>query len=111
MKHLQSPLFNPDKFEIIVESRHVEDHGETENVTIEDLTIQIHNLSPSALKAREVDFIDIVSDSLEKNFYRKDEDPMFAHSTKSERGPLKKDWQVCGIVIEIVIQFRNLQNQ
>jgi len=78
------PLFDEEKFEVVVESRHAEDAGTTEN---------IHNLSPIQLKRRVVDQIDIVTDKVEQRYYKKEEDPSFFKSKKTGRGLLKKGWQ------------------
>jgi len=78
------PLFDEEKFEIVVESRHAEDTGTTEN---------IHSLSPSQLKKRTVDFIDIVGDKVEPRYYKREEDPEIYKSKKTGRGPLKRGFQ------------------
>jgi len=78
------PLFDSEKFEIIVESRHAEDTGTTDN---------IHNLTSNQLKKRVVDFIDIATDTVDPRYYKKEEDPIHFKSKKTGRGPLKKGWE------------------
>jgi len=78
---LTSP-FMEDKFKFIIETRHVADKGESENV---------HNLPEKELKKREVEIIDITSPAPEKD-YKEDEDPTTFHSEKTGRGPLESGW-------------------
>jgi len=78
---LTSP-FMEDKFKFIIETRHVADRGDSENV---------HNLSEKDLKKREVEIIDITADLPEKD-YKPDEDPTKFHSEKTGRGPLEPGW-------------------
>jgi len=79
-----SPLFSEDKFEIVVESRHDDRPGTTDN---------IHHLPPSMLKKRIVDVIDIAQEKVEGKYYKKEEDPSLFKSKKTRRGPLKSGWQ------------------
>jgi len=78
---LTSP-FMQDKFKFIIETRHVADRGESENV---------HNLPEKELKKREVEIIDITAEAPEKD-YKPDEDPTKFHSEKTGRGPLEPGW-------------------
>jgi len=80
---LRSPWFG-DKFTFIIESRHFNDDGKQENV---------HNLSPELLKKREVDFIDIAAEKMDKKEYKKEEDPTLVKSEKANRGPLVDGWK------------------
>lgn len=73
-----------DKFVFIIESRHFNDEGKQENV---------HNLTPDLLKKREVDFIDIAAEKVDKKEYKKEEDPTLVKSEKAERGPLLEGWK------------------
>jgi len=85
--YCKTVLRNPwlgDKFTFIIESRHFNDDGKQENV---------HNLTPDLLKKREVDFIDIAAEKLDKKDYKKEEDPTLVKSEKAERGPLVGDWK------------------
>jgi len=73
-----------DSFTFTIESRHFNDDGKQENV---------HNLPPDQLKKREVDFIDIAADQVDKKVYKKEEDPALVKSEKAERGPLTEGWK------------------
>jgi len=73
-----------DSFTFTIESRHYNDDGKQENV---------HNLPPDQLKKREVDFIDIAADKVDKKDYKKEEDPSLVRSEKAERGPLTEGWK------------------
>jgi len=73
-----------EKFVFTIESRHFLDDGKQENV---------HNLTPEQLKRREVDFIDIAAEKLDKTEYKAEEDPALVKSEKAERGPLVDNWK------------------
>jgi len=73
-----------ESFTFTIESRHFNDDGKQENV---------HNLTPDQLKKREVDFIDIAADKVDKKDYKKEEDPSLVKSEKAERGPLVEGWK------------------
>ncbi len=84
--YCKTVLTNPymkDKFKLIVETIHHNDDGKVEN---------IHNISAEDLKERKVVLLDIANDSLESKDYKKQHDPTLYHSTKTQRGPLNKDW-------------------
>lgn len=72
------------KLSILVQTMHVPDRGALENV---------HSLSEEMLAMREVDFIDIAVDQVEKKDYKEAEDPTLFRSQKTGRGPLAKNWQ------------------
>lgn len=55
--------------------------------------IQIHELPPEKLKAREVVMIDIANDLIQSGDYKPHEDPTKFKSQKTERGPLVGKWQ------------------
>eukprot|EP01116_Phalansterium_solitarium_P010935 TRINITY_DN26536_c0_g1_i1.p1 TRINITY_DN26536_c0_g1~~TRINITY_DN26536_c0_g1_i1.p1 ORF type:complete len:328 (-),score=106.58 TRINITY_DN26536_c0_g1_i1:82-1065(-) len=77
--------FLGDRFELIIESRHALDKGDTEN---------IHGLSPEQLKKRHVVKMDFATEKLtDKAANLESEDPTKFKSQKSGRGPLKKGWQ------------------
>ncbi|KAF2076177.1 hypothetical protein CYY_002530 [Polysphondylium violaceum] len=79
---LKSPFLG-DSFTFIIESRHAQDNGSTEN---------IHNLSAKDLKSRDLEVIDITND-VDKKEYKAEEDPTLVKSEKANRGPLKKgEW-------------------
>jgi len=73
-----------DSFTFTIESRHFNDDGSQDNV---------HSLPPDQLKKREVDYIDIANDKIEKKDYKKEEDPVLVKSEKAERGPLTEGWK------------------
>jgi len=73
-----------DSFTFTIESRHYNDDGKQENV---------HNLPADQLKKRELDFIDIAADKIEKKDYKKEEDPSLVRSEKADRGPLVDGWK------------------
>jgi len=73
-----------DSFTFTIESRHFNDNGQQENV---------HGLTPEQLKKREVDFIDIAADKIDKKEYKKEEDPTLVRSEKAGRGPLTEGWK------------------
>jgi len=76
--------FMGDSFTFTIESRHFSDDGKQDNV---------HNLPQDVLKKREVDFIDIATDKIEKKDYKKEEDPTLVKSEKAARGPLTEGWK------------------
>lgn len=73
-----------DRFTFTIESRHFNDNGQQENV---------HNLPADILKKREVDFIDIAAEKVDKKDYKKEEDPTLVRSEKANRGPLVDGWK------------------
>merc|ERR1719500_1140970 len=73
-----------DNFYIIIETYHLGDRGEKENV---------HELEEKKLKKREVVHIDIANDSVNSADYKKDEDPTLFCSEKTGRGPLSGPWR------------------
>ncbi|CAF0833193.1 unnamed protein product [Brachionus calyciflorus] len=70
-------------FSIDIESKYVADYGQSENA---------FNLSNKELSNRTVDFIDIVTDTINPNEYKAEEDPSKYVSKKSQLGPLNKNW-------------------
>ena len=68
-----------ENFIIKVETYHIGDRGQQENV---------HELTPAQLKQREVIHIDIANDKVEQKDYKGDEDPQKFKSSKTGRGPL-----------------------
>jgi hypothetical protein len=78
------PLFSQQRFEIVVETRHVADSGSTNNA---------HNLPRNVLKNRIVDYIDIAFDAVDPRYYKLQEDPLYFHSKLTGRGPLKEKWE------------------
>lgn len=71
-------------FNIDIESKYLADCGESENT---------FNLKKSELSMRQVDFIDIVNDSVNPNEYKVDEDPsLFESKLNKNRGPMLPNW-------------------
>jgi len=79
-----NPDYMKDNFYIKIETMHLADRGDSENV---------HNLPPELLKKREVVMIDIANDSVDRKDYKADEDPTLFKSTRTGRGPLKGEWK------------------
>ena len=73
-----------ENFFVKIESLHVADKGQSENV---------FNLMPDALAKREVVYIDIANDPVNAGDYKEDEDPAKFLSTKTGRGKLGKNWR------------------
>jgi len=73
-----------DSFTFTIESRHYnDDDGKQDNV---------HNLTPDQLKDREVDYINIATDKIDKKDYKEGEDPTLVKSERTGRGPLVGPW-------------------
>ena len=74
-----------ENFEIKIESYHLADRGNSENV---------HQLPPEKLKCREVVHIDIAKDEVAAADYKQDQDPTKFKSEKTGRGPLiNSNWK------------------
>lgn len=111
-KTVYSSSYFIDKFSIEITSIHKNDNGNIDN---------IHNLSPSELKQRKVDIIDIVQDPVDKKHYKKDEDPVLYKSIKTNRGPFKPNWQynnngnipimTCYKLVKVQFKMFGLQNK
>ncbi|VDP37381.1 unnamed protein product [Schistosoma mattheei] len=77
---LQNPKYMQDNFTLMIESMHIQDKVNIEN---------IHNLPPKLLAQREVIYIDIVNDQLHSaSDYDATCDPRIYQSVKTGRGPL-----------------------
>lgn len=82
---ITNPKYMKDGFRIVIDTLHVDNAGEEENV---------HELPPEKLKQREVVFIDIAHDPVPAADYKADEDPTKYKSEKTGRGPLAElDWK------------------
>ncbi|XP_030373894.1 phosphatidylinositol transfer protein beta isoform isoform X2 [Scaptodrosophila lebanonensis] len=81
---ITNPKFMKDGFKIIIDTLHVSDSGDSENV---------HELTPDKLKVREVVHIDIANDPVLPADYKAEEDPTLYQSKKTGRGPLTGDWK------------------
>jgi len=81
---ISNPGYMKENFIIIIESLHVADRGDKQNV---------HELPPDKLKQREVIMIDIANDPVNQNDFKPTEDPANFKSAKTQRGPLVGKWQ------------------
>jgi len=81
---LSNPGYMKDNFYIIIETYHIGDRGDQENV---------HELDKKKLKERKVVPIDIANDTIASADYKKDEDPKVFKSEKTGRGPLEDEWK------------------
>lgn len=81
---VSNPDYMRDNFFIKIESLHLSDKGQMDNV---------FNLPPELLSKREIINIDIVNDPVQSNDYRVDEDPSKFLSKKTGRGNLTKNWK------------------
>nr|XP_002128690.1 phosphatidylinositol transfer protein alpha isoform [Ciona intestinalis] len=78
-----NPGYMKDNFQIVIQSYHADDVGESENV---------HNLTPKQLKDREVITIDIANDVVRSADYKPEFDPSKFTSQKAGRGPFGPNW-------------------
>jgi len=107
---LTNPGFMKTNFEIKVETYHIADRGDKENV---------HELPADKLKIREVIHIDIANDKVASNDYKADEDPIQYKSEKTGRGPLNTaNWKkevepvmTCYKLVTIEFKWFGLQNK
>ncbi|KAI0988152.1 hypothetical protein GJ496_000120 [Pomphorhynchus laevis] len=76
---ITNPNFMQDKFFLKVETLHVADNGQSENV---------HHLTRDQLKKREVVYIDISHDKISLSDYKESEDPRKYKCSITGRGPL-----------------------
>lgn len=82
---LTNPGYMKNNFIIKVETYHIADRGESENV---------HELTPEQLAMRKVVHIDIANDNVLASDYKANEDPSKFKSEKCGRGPLTgPDWK------------------
>ena len=82
---ITNPGFMKDKFYIAIETYHVADRGDQNNV---------HDLDKDELNNRIVVHMDIATDKVLDADYKKDEDPRTYRSEKTGRGPLEEGWKV-----------------
>lgn len=80
---INNPDYMKEKFLIQIESLHVSDRGEQDN---------IFGLTNDQLKKRDVVYIDIANDNIPTNEYKAEEDPKKFLSKKTGRGQLKSNW-------------------
>jgi len=81
---LTNPGYMKENFYITIETYHIGDRGDQENV---------HELDNKRLKDRGVVRIDIANDVVNAADYKKDEDPKLFKSEKTGRGPLSGEWR------------------
>ncbi|KAK2192391.1 hypothetical protein NP493_30g02055, partial [Ridgeia piscesae] len=72
------------RFSINIETKYEDNTGTTENCL---------GLDEEELVEREVDVVDIAYDEVPEHHYKEEEDLTLFHSKKTDRGPLKPDWQ------------------
>ncbi|XP_017301021.2 phosphatidylinositol transfer protein alpha isoform [Diaphorina citri] len=80
---ITNPGYMKENFFITIESYHIADAGQQENV---------HDLPADKLKVREVVHIDIGNDPVSAGDYKETEDPAKFKSEKTGRGPLTGNW-------------------
>jgi hypothetical protein len=105
---LTNPGYMKGNFFIKVETYHVADRGDSDNV---------HELTPEQLKMRKVVKIDIANDSVLSGDYKVAEDPQ-KFKSQGGRGPLKGAWQktqdpvMCAYkLVTIEFKWMGLQNK
>jgi len=82
---VSNPGYMKDNFYITIETYHIGDRGQQENV---------HELDKKALKERQVVPIDIANDAVTTADYKKETDPKLFKSEKTGRGPLEgESWR------------------
>ncbi|CAH0548655.1 unnamed protein product [Brassicogethes aeneus] len=107
---ITNPGYMKENFVICIESMHIPDKGDQENV---------HELSAEKLKQREVVYIDIANDPVTNNDYKEDEDPKKFKSEKTGRGPLvTQNWRddvkpvmTCYKLVTVEFKWFGLQNR
>ncbi|XP_017836150.1 cytoplasmic phosphatidylinositol transfer protein 1 [Drosophila busckii] len=72
------------KLNVTIKTRYENNNGSTDNCL---------DLSEEELKARAVDHVDIAFDDLTGKHYKREEDPKFFKSIKTNRGPLIEGWR------------------
>ncbi|EDW09896.1 cytoplasmic phosphatidylinositol transfer protein 1 [Drosophila mojavensis] len=72
------------KLNVLIKTKYENNNGSTENCL---------DLSEDELKVRIVDHVDIAFDELTGKHYKREEDPKFFKSEKTNRGPLIEGWR------------------
>ncbi|KAM8713090.1 hypothetical protein ACLKA7_013412 [Drosophila subpalustris] len=72
------------KLNVLIKTKYENNSGTTENCL---------DLSEEDLKVRTVDHVDIAFDELSGKHYKREEDPKFFKSIKTNRGPLIEGWR------------------
>ncbi|KFD71224.1 hypothetical protein M514_04932, partial [Trichuris suis] len=80
---LTNPNYMKDDFYLKTETMHLPDRGDSDNV---------HQLSPTLLKLREVVYLNIAEDLSSSASEPRNVDPKFYRSQKTGRGPLRDNW-------------------
>ena len=103
---LSNPGGMEDYFYIIIETLHLPDDGQQDNV---------HELDRRQKEKRTVDYIDIANDAVTPN---EDEDPTTYQSEKTGRGPLTGPWQkdanpkmTAYILVSVLFKWFGLQTR
>lgn len=106
---LTNPGYMKDNFHIIIETYHLPDNGNSENV---------HQLPADKWKNVEVVKIDIANDPMANADYNKEHDPKLYKSEKTGRGPLTGNWKdtvkpvmTCYKLVTILFKWWGLQNR
>jgi len=106
---VSNPGYMKENFYITIETYHIGDRGDSENV---------HELDKKKLKERSVVNIDIANDNVAAADYKKENDPTLYTSEKTGRGPLTGQWKdtvepVMTAYKLVTIQFKwwGLQNK
>ncbi|XP_077302137.1 phosphatidylinositol transfer protein vib [Arctopsyche grandis] len=107
---LTNPGYMKENFVICIESLHVDDTGDQDNV---------HELPPEKLKNREVVYIDIANDPIPSSDYKPDLDPTTFKSVKTGRGPFtgnkwwmnQKPVMTCYKLVTVEFKWFGLQNK
>ncbi|KAK3085035.1 hypothetical protein FSP39_023166 [Pinctada imbricata] len=105
-----NPDYMKEGFFIKIETLHVADNGESENV---------HNLNSEDLGIRKIERIDIANDSVRSSDYKEEWDPSKVKSEKTGRGPLTgADWNkrvdpvmCCYKLVSVKFKWFGLQNR
>ncbi|KAI8039837.1 hypothetical protein M5D96_007261 [Drosophila gunungcola] len=72
------------KLNVLIKTKYEDNNGSTENCL---------DLNEEELKVRTVDHLDIAFDEVSAKHYKKEEDPKFYKSEKTNRGPLIEGWR------------------
>lgn len=106
---ITNPDYMKDAFYIKIETMHMDDKGNKENV---------HGLGPEDMRIRKVVPIDIANDPIKHDDYKLEWDPSKNKSEKTERGPLVGNWQekadpvmCCYKLVSCKFKWFGLQNR
>jgi len=106
---ITNPGYMKDAFHITIETFHIGDRGQQDNV---------HELDKKKLKERIVVPIDIANDPVATADYKENEDPTKFTSSKTGRGPLQGGWRsevepvmTCYKLVTIQFKWWGIQNK